>query len=109
MTSQEVHDKESIEEFAVVHGGGNVFADLGDADAASKRLKALVAAEIIATLNARKLSVRAAGKLARLDASDVQRIRNADLSRFTLDRLVRVAHRLGRSIEMRVLPEVEAA
>lgn len=38
-------------------------------------------------------------------AADIQRIRNADLSRFTIDRLVRITYRLGRSVEMKVLPE----
>jgi predicted XRE-type DNA-binding protein len=88
----------------VMRGTGNVFADFGDADAEAKKLKATIAAEIIATLNARKLTMRAAAELTKVDAADIQRIRNADLSRFTIDRLVRVAYRLGRTVEMKVLP-----
>ena len=91
----------STNDFEVVRGSGNLFADLGDADAAVKAMKAIVAADLIATLDMRGLSTRAAGKVARLDAADVQRIRNADLSRFTIDRLVRIASRLGRSFELR--------
>ena len=87
----------------VVLGRGNVFADVVDADADTKKMKALVAAEIIGTLNRRKLTVRAAAKLADCDPADIQRIRNADLQRFTLDRLVRVAFRLGQRFEMRTL------
>jgi predicted XRE-type DNA-binding protein len=86
----------------VMRGTGNVFADFGDADAEAKKLKAKIAADIIATLNDRKLTVREAGKLANMDGADIQRIRNADLSRFTIDRLVRVAYRLGRKVEMKV-------
>jgi predicted XRE-type DNA-binding protein len=94
----------------VVRGSGNLFAYLGDPNAEAKKLKTVIAAEIIATLNARQLTTRAAGRLAGIDASDVQRLRNADLGRFTIDRLVRVASRLGRRIEMRVLPaEISAA
>ena len=92
----------------VIRGNGNVFADCNDADAEAKKMKAMIAAEIIATLNKRGMSVRAGAKLAQIDASDIQRIRNADLSRFTIDRLVRVAYRLGRSVEMRVLPDQAA-
>lgn len=88
----------------VMRGSGNVFADLGDADAEAKKMKAVIAAEIIATLNARGLSAREGAKVARVDAADIQRIRNADLSRFTIDRLVRIAYRLGRRVEMSVLP-----
>ena len=89
----------------LMRGSGNVFADFGDADAEAKKMKADIAAEIIATLNKRGLSARAGAKVAKVDAADIQRIRNADLSRFTIDRLVRIACRLGRSVEMRVLPE----
>ena len=71
----------------VMRGTGNVFEDFGDADAEAKGLKAKIAADIIATLNSRNLSVREAGKIAGIDGADIQRIRNADLSRFTIDRL----------------------
>ena len=92
----------------VVRGSGNVFADFGDLDADAKKMKAMIAAEIIAALNQRRLSVREGAKVAKLDAADLQRIRNGDLSRFTLDRLVRVAYRVGRRVEMTVVP-IEAA
>lgn len=88
----------------ILHGSGNVFADLGDPNAEAKKMKAAIAAEIIATLNARGLSARAGAKVAKVDPADIQRIRNADLSRFTIDRLVRVASHLGCALEMTVLP-----
>ncbi len=90
------------DDFEVMKGTGNVFADFGDADAEAKQLKAKVAADIIATLNARGLSIRDAAKAAKVDPADIQRIRSADLSRFSLDRLVRVAYRLGRRVEIQV-------
>ena len=90
------------DEFEVVKGSGNLFADLGDTDADSKKLKAQLAAEIIGVLNAEGMTVRAAAKLALADPSDIQRIRNADLSRFTLDRLVRIANRLGRKVALTI-------
>ena len=93
------------DDLEVMRGSGNIFADFGDADAETKKMKADIAAEIIITLNNRKLTARAGAKLAKVDAADIQRIRNADLSRFTIDRLVRIAYRLGRSVEMKVLPE----
>lgn len=92
-------------EMEVLRGGGNVFADFGDADAQAKKMKALLAADIIATLNKRGLTARAGAKAAQVDAADIQRIRNADLSRFTLDRLVRIAWRLGRRVEMKITAE----
>ena len=93
------------DDMEVMRGSGNIFADFGDADAETKKMKADIAAEIIITLNKRGLTARAGAKAAKVDAADIQRIRNADLSRFTIDRLVRIAYRLGRSVEMKVLPE----
>jgi predicted XRE-type DNA-binding protein len=73
-------------------------------------MKAMLAADIIATLNQRGLTVRAGAKAAQVDAADIQRIRNADLSRFTLDRLVRIVWRLGCRVEMKSSAEgAEAA
>jgi predicted XRE-type DNA-binding protein len=92
------------DDFEVVRGSGNLFADLGDADAEAKKLKAAIAAEIIAALNDAALSVREGAKLAKVDPSDIQRIRNADLARFTIDRLVRIAYRLGRKVELHIKP-----
>ena len=92
------------DDFEVMRGSGNVFADLGDANAAAKQLKAQLAAEIIGTLDMRRLSVRQASKIALVDPADIQRIRNADLSRFTVDRLLRVAYRLGREARMEFVP-----
>jgi predicted XRE-type DNA-binding protein len=87
----------------LIRGSSNIFADFGDPDAETKLLKAQMAADIINTLNERGLSVRASAKVARVDPADIQRIRNADLSRFTIDRLVRIAYRLGRKPEMKMI------
>lgn len=91
------------DDIEIERGSGNVFADFGDPDAAAKQLKAFIAADIIATLESRGLSVRQGAREAGIDPADLQRIRNADLSRFTIDRLVRIAGRLGRRVELRVL------
>ena len=86
----------------MVRGSGDVFADLGFADAPVMRLKSRVANEIVRALDRRELSVRAAAKETGATAADLSRIRNADLDRFTLDRLVRIAERLGCRVEIKV-------
>ena len=68
------------------------------------RVKCAVAAAIATTLAGRGLTVRAAAAELHIDAADVQRIRSGEISRFTLDRLVRVASRLGHQVELRILP-----
>ena len=91
------------DDIEIERGSGNVFADFGDPDAAAKQLKASIAADIIATLDRRSLSVREGAREAGIDPADLQRIRSADLSRFTIDRLVRIAGRLGRRVELKVV------
>lgn len=83
-----------------MRGTGNVFADVGDADAQAKGLKAKLAAAIIVTLNERRLTVREASKLVGMDEADVQRIRDADLSDMTVERLLWVMADLGHEIEI---------
>jgi predicted XRE-type DNA-binding protein len=48
------------------------------------------------------VSVRAAQALTGIAAADFSRIRNADLGRFTVDRLKSVINRLGSRIEVKV-------
>lgn len=91
--------KETIE---VVRGNGNVFRDLGHASPDVLQLKAILAAEIIKMLDRMKLSMRAAHTRTGIAAADFSRIRNADLSRFTLDRLISIINRLGSRIEVEV-------
>ena len=91
--------KEKIE---LVRGSGNVFRDFGHANADAEQLKAILAAEIIKILDRRKLSVRAAHAHTGIAAADFSRIRNADLGRFTLDRLFSILNRLGARIDVHV-------
>jgi predicted XRE-type DNA-binding protein len=86
----------------VVRGSGNVFRDLGRENADAEQFKAILAAEIIKALDREGLSVRAAHAKTGFAAADFSRIRNADLGRFTLDRLMLILNRLGSRIEVRV-------
>ena len=91
--------KEKVE---LVRGSGNVFRDFGHPKSDAEQLKAILAAEIIKILNRRKLTVRAAHGETGIAAADFSRIRNADLSRFTLDRLFTILNRLGARVEIHV-------
>jgi predicted XRE-type DNA-binding protein len=90
------------EPLEVIRGSGNVFRDLGQDDADVKQFKALLAAEIIKALDRDGLTVRAAHARTGIAAADFSRIRNADLGRFTLDRLVGIINRLGSHVEVKV-------
>jgi len=90
------------ERLEVTRGSGNVYRDLGHANADVKQLKSLLAAEILKSLDRKQLSVRQAQVLTGIAAADFSRIRNADLGRFTLDRLMSIINRLGSSVEVKV-------
>jgi predicted XRE-type DNA-binding protein len=86
----------------VVHSSGNAYRDFGHANADAKQLKALLAAEILKALDRDRLSVRQAEARTGFAAADFSRIRNADLGRFTLDRLMSILNRLGSRVEVKV-------
>jgi predicted XRE-type DNA-binding protein len=86
----------------VTRGSGNVFRDLGRAKADLEQFKALLAAEIIKVLDREGLSVRGAYDRTGIAAADFSRIRNADLGRFTVDRLMSIINRLGSRVEVKL-------
>ena len=90
------------EKLELVRDSGKVFRDLGRENADIEQLKALLAAEIIKTLDRQELTVRAAQARTGFAAADFSRIRNADLGRFTADRLVSILNRLGARVEVRI-------
>jgi len=90
------------EKLELVRGSGNVFRDLGHKNPDAEQFKAILAAEIIKALDRERLTVRVAQTRTGIAAADFSRIRNADLGRFTVDRLISILNRLGSRIEVKV-------
>ena len=90
------------EQFALIRGSGNVYRDLKKKNADVEQLKSILAAEIIKALDREGLSVRKAQTRTGVAAADFSRIRNADLGRFTADRLMAIINRLGSRVEVAV-------
>lgn len=90
------------EKLEAVKGSGNVFRDLGTKNADANQVKAILAAEIIKALDRDGLSVRSAHGRTGIAAADFSRIRNADLGRFTVDRLMSIINRLGSRVEVKI-------
>lgn len=90
------------EEFELARGSGNVFRDFGNENADIEQCKAILAAEIIKALDGQRLTVRAAHNRTGIAAADFSRIRNADLRRFTVDRLISIINRLGSRVEVKM-------
>ncbi|MCX5975849.1 MAG: helix-turn-helix transcriptional regulator [Coprothermobacterota bacterium] len=86
----------------LIRGSGNVFSDFGRANAGLEQARAILAAEIIRTLDARGLSTRDAEKLTGVGHSEFSRIRNAKLDRFTLDRMIAILGKLDENVEVSI-------
>jgi len=96
--------KKHDETLEVIKGTGNVYKDFNYPDAEVRQLKAKVAAEIINLLDHRELSVRQTAKETGFQAADFSRVRNADLKRFTLDRLARMLESLNPKVRLDLVP-----
>ena len=66
------------------------------------QIKSNLAAEIIKALDREHLTVRAAHDRTGIAAADFSRIRNPDLGRFTVDRLMSIINRLDSRVDVRV-------
>ena len=99
------------DDMELIHGSGNVYRDFGYADAGLRQARAIVAAKIIAILDERKLSTRDAEKLTGVSHAEFSRIRNAQLRRFTLDRMISIIGKLDEDVEVSVTssPRKQAA
>jgi predicted XRE-type DNA-binding protein len=93
---------ERDDDFELVRGSGNVFADFDAPDASLRQLRAILAAEIVKTLDAERLTVRDAEARTGIAAADFSRIRQVKLDRFTIDRLLRILDRLNQDVRVKI-------
>jgi predicted XRE-type DNA-binding protein len=87
---------------ALVRGSGNAYRDFGRPNAGLEQARAITAAKIIRILDARELSTRDAEKLTGVAHSEFSRIRNTQLRRFTLDRLIGILGKLDQEVEVKL-------
>jgi predicted XRE-type DNA-binding protein len=92
----------SEDDFELVRGSGNIYRDFGRANSDLEQARAIIAAKIVGTLDAQKLSTRDAEKLTGIAHSEFSRIRTAQLGRFTLDRLITVLGKLDGGVQVEV-------
>jgi predicted XRE-type DNA-binding protein len=79
-----------------------VYRDFGRPNAGLEQARAVTAAKIIRIIDERKLSTRDAEKLTGVSYSEFSRIRNTQLGRFTLDRMIAILGKLDEDIEVSV-------
>jgi len=81
---------------------GNVFADLGYADAKERTLKVELALEVNRVLKQRKLKQAQAAELLGIVQPHVSDLVRYRLNRFSVERLMQFLTQLGRDVEIRI-------
>lgn len=89
----------------VVRGSGNVFADLGFADADARLAKAELARAIRLIIRQRGMTQRAAAEVLGLATSDMSDLIRGKLARFSQERLVRCLLALEMNVTIQVSPK----
>ena len=90
------------DDFELIRGSGNVYRDFGHPDADVRQAKAILAAEIIGILDDEGLSSRKAQARSGVNQAEFVRIRNAQLKRFTIDRLMTILNKLGSRVDLQI-------
>ncbi len=88
-------------------GSDNVFKDLGLPHPELEMLRTQLSVEIYATLKRRRLTQAKAAELLGVSQADVSRLKNADISRYSVDRLFRFLKRLGGKVEVHIRADGE--
>lgn len=86
------------DDFELVRGSGNVFADFGHPHAELEQSRAIIAAKIIRIIDDRHLTTRDAEKLTGVSHAEFSRIRKTQLCRFTLDRMISILDKLNEAV-----------
>lgn len=83
-------------------GSGDVFTDLGYADATERRLKVRLAMEVNRVLEQRELTQLKAAKILGLRQPHVSDLVRYRLNRFSAERLMGFLTLLGKDVEIRI-------
>ena len=90
------------DDFELIKGSGNVYQDFARPNAGLEQARAIVCAKIIQIMDERGLSSRDAEQLTGVLNTEFSRLRNAKLSRFTLDRIITILGKLDQSVEINI-------
>lgn len=89
-------------------GSGDVFVDLGFADADERRLRVKLAMQLNELIAARPLTQAQAAALFGIPQPHVSELRNYKLARFSSERLLRFLTRLDRDVEIVIRPKARS-
>jgi predicted XRE-type DNA-binding protein len=87
-----------------VKGSGNVFADIGIADAETHAIKAELVRRIHTLMKAEALTQADAAKRMGISQPDVSKMLKGQFRPFSIERLMRFLNALGQDVEISVAP-----
>jgi predicted XRE-type DNA-binding protein len=93
------------EEAKVQSSSGNVFEDLGLANADELLVKAELVRQISNLIDVKKMTQTEVAKMLGIDQPKVSALLNGKLSGFSTERLFRFLNALGSDVEIRVVPK----
>ena len=88
-------------------GSGDVFVDLGFADAGERRLRVQLAMRITELIAGHRLTQVKAAALFGVPQPHVSELKNYKLTRFSSERLLRFLTRLDRDVEIIIRPKAK--
>jgi predicted XRE-type DNA-binding protein len=91
----------------VQSSSGNVFADLGLANADKLLVKAELVRQISNLIEAKKMTQTEVAKMLGIDQPKVSALLNGKLSGFSTERLFRLLNALGSDVEIRIAPKAQ--
>jgi predicted XRE-type DNA-binding protein len=100
--------KFKTDNMGVTEGTGNVFADLGMADAVDRQTKTRLAVEINEIIKMRGLRQAVTGTMLGLPQSNVSALVNYRLDGFSVERLMGFLTKLDRDVEIVIRPRRDA-
>lgn len=92
----------SEEKFQV--SSGNVFSDLGVANADDHKLKAELVSKIDGLLKERRMKQREAAELFGVRQPDISKMLRGDFRQFSVERLLRFLVNLDQDVEIKIRP-----
>jgi predicted XRE-type DNA-binding protein len=90
------------DDIGVKRGDRNVFADLGQPDAAAHMLKAELVAQIDRIIRERRMTQKQAAELLGLSQPDISRLLRGNFRQYSVERLLRLLTLLGRDIDITI-------
>jgi predicted XRE-type DNA-binding protein len=95
------------EESKVQSSSGNVFVDLGLANADELLVKAELVRQISNLIDAKRMTQIEVAKILSIDQPKISALLNGKLSGFSTERLFRFLNALGSDVEIRVVPKAQ--